>query len=426
VLERVTISYRGASYELGGGRDYFAIWAAGAPRSQPLERWPRTPEGWSAAWSRFTSVEAPGTITPAGGESAGAFSLRGALGARSSARSGAAGARAGAANARTGAVLAAALLAVGAALGIAGLFPVYLDGASLAQQPAQLVPHVIYLAVWTASAALILLGGTRLRVGALLAAGMSIVTFGFFLADAGTPIAGGAHLMGAGLALWLVCWLACAAGSALAFRIRTGGGALARPRAADLGPALMLVLGALGAAVAFAPSWDSYVLRTAAGATQAITAGNAFANPAPVIAGNVAVMAGLVAVVVGAALWRPGRQGAMLLAGAVIPMAAQAISALVQVGEATSPSLFGISPAEATQSGLTISNGLTPVFWVYCAFVLALAVSFAWMLVAPRPAVPGYQPAATAVVAAPVGAGGPETDGPGAEPAAPEDILGPA
>ena len=87
-----------------------------------------------------------------------------------------------------------------------------------------------------------------------------------------------------------------------------------------------------------------------------LTAGNAFANPGPVIAGNVAVMVALVLVAVAAALWRPARLGAVLLAGAVIPMAAQAISALVQAGEPVSPSQFGISSAQASASGLTISS----------------------------------------------------------------------
>ena len=47
-------------------------------------------------------------------------------------------------------------------------------------------------------------------------------------------------------------------------------------------------------------------------------------------------MVTLVAVVIVAALWRPVRLGALLLAGAAIPMAAQAISALVQVSEPVS------------------------------------------------------------------------------------------
>ena len=291
------------------------------------------------------------------------------------------------------AVIPAALLAVGVACGIAGLFPAYLAGASLAAEPAELVPHAIYLAVWAASALLIGLGGARLRVGALLATGMTVVSFGFFFADAGQAITGGAHLIGAGLVLSLAGWLACAAGSALAFLLRPAGGP-GRPVGHEIGIVLTLAIAALGAAAAFAPSWDSYTLRTAAGASQYLTAGNAFANPAPVIAGNVAVMVALVAVVVVAALWHPIRVGAALLAGAIVPMAAQLISALVMVGEAVSPAQFGISPTQAAQAGLTISSGLTPAFWIYCVFVVALIVIGAWLLMAPQPAAqPHLQPA---------------------------------
>jgi hypothetical protein len=217
--------------------------------------------------------------------------------------------------------------------------------------------------------------------------GTSIVTFGLFFADAGQAIAGGAHVMGAGLVLGLVGWLACAAGSAVAFRLRSVG-ALGKPRGDEVGPVVMLMLAALGAAIAFAPSWDSYVLRTATGASQSVTLGNAFANPAPVIAGDVVVMVALVAVVAGAALWRPIRFGAALLAGAIIPMVAQAISAFIQVGETTSPALFGFSSAQAAAAGLTIGNGLTAVFWIYCAFVVAMIASCAWMLMTPHSAGP--------------------------------------
>jgi len=103
-----------------------------------------------------------------------------------------------------------------------------------------------------------------------------------------------------------------------------------------------------------------------------------------VITGDVAVMVALAAVVIVAALWRPLHHGALLLAGAVIPMAAQAISALIQAGEATSPTQFGISPAQATQIGLTINSGVTPAFWIYCGFLVALVVSCAWMFFTPH------------------------------------------
>ena len=395
MLDKVTIAYRGATHEIGRGHDYFGIWTVNGSRSQPLEWWPETQEGWSAAWARFTALEGPDGITPAGpnatrpGERAGAGFVP-PIGAG------------------RGAVVAALLLGVGVVLGVAGLFPEYLDGTSLAAQPDNLVPHAIYLATWTAGAVLIALGGSRLRIGALLATGLSIVTFGLFLADAGTPIAGGAHLAGVGLLLSFLGWLFCAAGSAVAFLIRPAGPAvpvsaagaasaggglaaasgrlvtLGMPRRAALGPAILLVLAGLGAAAAFAPSWDSFTLHSAAGQTQTITLGNAFAAPGPVIAGNVIVMVALAAVVIVSALWRPVRYGAVLLAGAIIPMAAQAISALVQVGEPTSPAQFGFTPTQASQLGLTVSAGLTPAFWIYCVFVVVLVVSCAWMLFTPH------------------------------------------
>ena len=118
---------------------------------------------------------------------------------------------------------------MGVILGVAGLFPAYLGGSSLAQQADQLIPHAIYLAVWTASAVLILLGGARLRLGALLSLGLSVVTFGLFFADAGTAIAGGGNTGGAGLVLALVGWLACAAGSVAAFLHRPQVGRSAGP-----------------------------------------------------------------------------------------------------------------------------------------------------------------------------------------------------
>jgi hypothetical protein len=453
VLDKVTIAYRGATYEIGRGRDYFGIWTVDGPRSQPLEWWPGTQEGWSAAWTRFAVLEAPEAIAPAAGETA-----------RSGERAGLGSAPATAA--RRGALMAALLLALGVALGVAGLFPDYLTGTSLASQPENLVAHVIYLAGWTAGGVLIALGGSRVRIGALLATGLSIVTFGLFFSDVGTPISGGAHLAGAGLVLSLLGWLACAAGSATAFVIGSGRAAipaaaahatdpaltapvvpatdpaptapvvsasdpvlaagpavatyslyapgpgfaaatparpsrrlvtLGRPRGAALGPAILLILAGLGAAAAFAPAWDSFTLHAASGQTQTITEGNAFSNPGPVIAGNVVVMLALAAVVIIAALWRPVRLGAVLLAGAIIPMAAQVISALIQVGEPNSPTQFGFTPTEANQLGLTISSGLTPAFWIYCVFIVVLVVSCVWMLFipqeAPVPAIVGAGPA---------------------------------
>ena len=398
MFDNVTITYRGATYEIGRGAGFYGVWTVGGPRSRPLERWPETPEGWTAAWTRFVTIEAPDTIVPVG---------------RNTPPVGAAP------SGKAGRIMAAALLGAGVILGIAGLFPAYIGRASLAQQPDQVIPHAIYLATWAASAVLILLGGTRLRIGALLSLGLTAVTFGLFLADAGTAIsAAGNAGGGAGLVLSLIGWVACAAGTVVAFLPRLGSGsraapatqpgALARPRGSAAGPMVLVILAGLGAAAAFAPSWDSFTLRTAAGQVQTLTAGNAFSNPALVITGDVVVMIAFAAVVILAALWRPARHGAVLLAGATIPMAAQAISALVQVGEAHGSAQFGIPPATARQLGLTISAGLTPAFWIYFGFLIALIVSCAWMLFTP-PTVPattaGTMPAAATPDAAGTDAG---------------------
>jgi hypothetical protein len=380
VGQNVTVLYRGARWELGQGPGFFGIWAAGNQQSPPVEWWPQTPEGWQHAWSRFTGIEPPGAIGQAG-PGAGAPQAEAQAQAQFHAQTQASG------SARR-AIVAMGLLAAGVACGIASLFPSYLGGASLTEHAEEILPHVIYLAAWTASAVLIWRGGSWRRAGTLLAIGTSIVTFGFFFTDAGTAIAGGSHLVGAGLVLGLAGWIACAAGSAAAFEWRFVG-TLARPQVHQSSPVLTLMFAtfaALGAAVTFAPSWDSFTLRTAAGVTQTVTAGNAFANPAPVIAGNVAVMVTLVAAAVLAAMWRPSRLGAALLAGASIPMLAQAISAVIQIGAGTSPLQFGISPAEAGAIGLTISSGLTASFWLYCAFIVALAATCWRMAMSPEPA----------------------------------------
>ena len=392
VPEKVTISHRGARYEIGRGKRFFGIWAIGAPESEPVDRWPENRDGWEQAWTRFVALETPDTITEVEAPRGKLTLPRPRLKLprpkpRLTARPGGSGS--------AFALAGAGLLGLGVLLGLIGLFPGYIGPQSLASQAEQLVPHVLYLATWAASAVLIVSGGARARTGALLATGLSAVTFGMFFADLGQVISGGASLLGAGLVLSLLGWLACAAGSALALAGVGFGrpdrlGRPGRPRGADAGPLALLGLAAVGTAVTFVPSWDSFTLtQTATGATQTITAGYAFANPGAVIFGDVAVMVAIVAVAVLAALWRPARHGGILLAGATVALAAQAISALVQVSEPATPAMFGISQAQASAAGLTISSGLTPTFWVYCVFVISLLISSAWLLTTPKyPAMP--------------------------------------
>jgi hypothetical protein len=396
VPEKVTISHRGDRFEIGRGKRFYGIWVSGAPESDPIDRWPETREGWEQAWMRFVSMETPGTITAVESQRGG-FRLRLPLQRVKFRKGGGPGVRGPA-----GILAAAGLLGLGVLLGVIGLFPGYFGSQSLASQAYQLVPHLLYLLTWAVSAVLIaggLTGRSRpssTRLGALLGTGLSAVTFGLFFADLGQVIAGGASLLGAGLVLSLLGWLACATGSVLALTMapRTANsaspGGPSRPRATDAGLVTLLLLAAVGAVATFVPSWDSYTLSQAStGSTETVTAGNAFANPGPVIVGNVAVIVAIIGVAVLAALWRPARHGAVLLAGMVLPLAAQAISALIQASQPASPALFGLSQSQAAQAGLTVSSGLTPIFWVYCVFVISLLISCAWMLTAPHyPAMP--------------------------------------
>ncbi len=154
-----------------------------------------------------------------------------------------------------------------------------------------------------------------------------------------------------------------------------------------MGPLALLVLAAIGTAAAFFPSWDSYTLVAAAtGTSQTITEGNAFTShyPGLVVAGDVAVMVAIVVIAALAALWRTPRRGALLLAGAIVPLAAQAVSALIQVSQPVSPSLFGISSAQATGRGAVhLRRGHAYLLGVLClrdfpARIVCMALHRAW------------------------------------------------
>jgi len=409
VPEKAIISHRGEKYEIGRGKRFYGIWAVGAPYDAPVDRWPETHDGWQQAWLRFAAIEVPGTITAARTPRSG---LRSALVARRGGPQPAPAATDGsvpaavAAKRRGGTALLAGegLLVLGVVLGLAGLFPDYIEGQSLISQSEQVVPHLCYVIAWAVSAGLIALSVSRprtARLGALFALGLSAVTFGLFLSDLGQATSAGASLaLGSGLVVSLLGWLACTAGAALALlascrdadpagrygqprAARPDRGWPARPSRSHLGPLGLLVLAGIGTAAAFAPSWDSYtVSQASSGTVQTYLEGNAFSNPGVMIAGSVAVMVAVVAVAALAALWRPARQGALLLAGAIVPLVAQAISALIQIRQPAF-ALFGLTQAQATQDGVTITAGVTPIFWVYCVFVIALLVSCAWLVTTP-------------------------------------------
>jgi len=391
--ERVTISYRGATYELGRGKRCYGIWAVQSLRSEPVERWPETPEGWVAAWTRFTAVETPGTIAPVGqqhqvpnqggpaGPDTGAFAQPG--GTVAFGRQSAVLGRSGLSTA--GSAFAVALLGLGVICGLVGLFLHYQAGTSLINDPSSLVSHAVYLGVWTIAALLIMLrAGAVARAGALLATGTSVITFGLFLADLGE----GFSVADAGLWISVVGWLACAVGSVVALRASRPA-RLANPSwpgTRGVIRAALLIAVAIGAAVTYFPNWDSFLLHAStSGQSEMVGQGYAFASDIPgwVQVGNVAIIVLFVLVVIVAALRRSVAAGAVLLAGAVIPMGVQAVSGMIAATEPTSPTSFGLTTGQAQQVGLTITNGLTPAFWLYSLFMVILLVSCGWMLMAP-------------------------------------------
>jgi hypothetical protein len=137
-------------------------------------------------------------------------------------------------------------------------------------------------------------------------------------------------------------------------------------------------IGALGAAVAFALPWDSYTLTAATtGSTQTSTAGNVFANPGAIIAGNVVTMVLIVGVLAMAIAWRPTLVGITVLAGALVPLAAQIFATLAQPLPPLSD--FGVTAAQVAEGQVSIAGSYTGWFYLYCAFIAALVVLAGWI-----------------------------------------------
>jgi len=53
---KIEFTHTGSRFLLGYGGDYFGIWDRNAPQ-QPIERFPRSDDGWGSAWARYSSME---------------------------------------------------------------------------------------------------------------------------------------------------------------------------------------------------------------------------------------------------------------------------------------------------------------------------------------------------------------------------------
>ena len=207
--EKAIISHRGEKYEIGRGKRFYGIWVVGAPYEAPVDRWPETRDGWEQAWTRFATVEVPGTIAAVRSQRAGLGAMLKSRRATAAAGPGPADGcgRRGGRTRRRGAAAgprcwsARACSSLAWCWGWPGCSPTYAGGQSLLSQGDQVVPHLCYVIAWAISAGPIALSVSRpraARLGALFALGLSAVTLGLFVADVGEVVSGGASL-GTGL-----------------------------------------------------------------------------------------------------------------------------------------------------------------------------------------------------------------------------------
>jgi hypothetical protein len=254
--------------------------------------------------------------------------------------------------------LGVALLAAGIIAGIASLFPEYQGFGSLASATDSLVEYSGFLAAWTAGLLLIVSLRGRPAFGALLGLGTAAATLGVFAIDLSVAVTGSQARVGPGLVLALLGWLSCTTGVALL--IGRPGGWPRWPRGRAIAPAALLVIAAVGTALAYGPLSFSY---TWPGGS--LISGDLYpVELSLVTTANLFLMVIFVAAVIAAVLWVPARLGAAMAAGAIIPMALQAVWTLVAVAE--------LVPSSAT-------GDVTPVFKAYCAFIILGVIGAGWL-----------------------------------------------
>ena len=129
------------------------------------------------------------------------------------------------------------------------------------------------------------------------------------------------------------------------------------PRPTIISPvrALLSVMVAIVAVAAFWPSWDHYHLVYATGQVRDIDLGNAFNQPAAIMAGELVAGLAIGCTIVTAAFWRDAVVGAWVIAGTAIALASQVISGIVQVSEPISKLLGTPSTSAINLSASSVS-----------------------------------------------------------------------
>lgn len=136
---------------------------------------------------------------------------------------------------------------------------------------------------------------------------------------------------------------------------------------------MLVVVLALLVAGAFLPPWDHYIATsTVTGRTASGNLGNAFSNPWQVIVGTMLAAVALAVVPIVGVRLRHRAVGAAMACGSLLVLATQLVSAIVQVDQPVSPSVVGLSQAQANQLGLQLSLRLTGWFTVDAIAAYAL------------------------------------------------------
>jgi hypothetical protein len=252
--------------------------------------------------------------------------------------------------------LGGALLLICLGLHIGAMFPPYpgLPASPVVSSSWEIAVYVCLEIGW-ALAALLVLSRISVRGGAALGAGLGAVELGLLAVD----IANGFQVSnGSEAGAWLA--LAGLGFGAAGVLVTASTVPLGAPQAPRGRSALLMLLATFAVVLAYLPSWDKWsAIAPSLHVSGSVTEGNAFAQPAVVMAAVLLTVIGFAFVAVLGSVWYPVTVGAWATAGAVIAIASQLISAVFQLSEAVPSTAFGVSAAQARSVGLKTSTSLT-------------------------------------------------------------------
>lgn len=333
-------------------------------------------------------------------------------------------------------------LAATVVLHVVAMVPNYFSvNGSLMSQTDQATLYAIVAAAWALALAVGLTGPHRTPVAAGLAVGVAVTELGFRVVDIG--LAASSNEFAAGVWLMSLAWLVGAVSAGLAvMAARTRhrrppepiagvgpeaemdvdwaapGGAVAGPDGSPTNstnttalPAaggaevdddhersawtLLVVILAAVTAGAFLPAWDRIVVTSSVtGQSVSVGQANAFKGPWQEVIGNVLAAIALLAVPAVAVRLRSKAAGAAAACGALLMLASQLASAVVQVDQPLTAERLGYSSSQVQQLGIVASLKLTGWFTVdtLAAYALFAAIMIWATLRTPQDSSAGAPP----------------------------------